>query len=391
MIEARKQEKSGGKIKYGMVGGGIGAFIGEVHRKAIGLDGKAVLTAGCFSRSIETTLETGSALGVDKERLYENYEQMAATEAKRKDGIDFVSIVTPNSSHFAIARAFLEQGINVVCDKPLTTNYNEAIELQKLADAKGLLFAVTYTYTGYPAVKQAREMIKNGEIGNLRFVNAEYPQDWLAEPVEKDANNKQASWRTDPTQSGISNCVGDIGSHIENMISYVTGLEIERLSARMDKMVEGRKLDDNAVIMIDYKGGAKGVYWCSQIAWGYDNGFNFRIYGETGAISWEQENPNYLKIAKKGENVKVSSRGRDAYYDHPQSYIRIPSGHPEGYFEAFANIYSTFIDAVSIKKAGNIPTKEQMDFPKPVDGAKGVNFIEKCVKSSTKDSEWIDF
>lgn len=391
MIEASKNSKSAGKLLYGMVGGGSGSFIGEVHRKAIGLDGKAVLSAGCFSRSLPLTLEAGEALGVDKERLYESYIEMAEAESKRDDGIEYVSIVTPNSSHFMIARTFLENGINVVCDKPLTTNYKEALELEKLATSKGLLFAVTYTYTGYPAVKQAREMIKQGEIGDIRFINAEYPQDWLAEPAELDPDNKQAGWRTDPAQSGISNCVGDIGSHIENMISYVSGLEIESLSARLDTMVEGRKLDDNAVIMLNYQGGAKGVYWCSQIAWGHDNDLSFRIYGTEGSISWRQENPNYLTIAKKGELVKTSSRGRDDYYDHPGSYVRLPSGHPEGYFEAFSNVYSTFIDALSVKKNGGTPTADQLDFPTPIDGAKGVKFIEKCVESSDKNSEWVNF
>lgn len=391
MIEASKSNNASGKISYGMVGGGGGSFIGEVHRKAIGLDGKATLTAGCFSRSLPLTLEAGEALGVGKDRLYESYMEMAEAESKREDGIDFVSIVTPNSSHFTIARAFLEKGINVVCDKPLTTNYDEALQLQKLAKDKNLLFAVTYTYTGYPAVKQAREMIKQGEIGDIRFVNAEYPQEWLAEAVENDPSNKQAGWRTDPAQSGISNCVGDIGSHIENMISYVTGLEIDQISARLDKMVEGRKLDDNAVIMLNYRGGAKGLYWSSQIAWGHDNDLSFRIYGSKGAISWRQENPNYLKISKKGEHVKVASRGRDKFYDHAGSYVRLPSGHVEGYFEAFANIYSTYIDAVSVKKEGGSPSENQLDFPTPLDGAKGVKFIEKCVESSENNSSWVDF
>lgn len=391
MIEASKNNSASGKIRYGMVGGGTGSFIGEVHRKAIGLDGKAVLTAGCFSRSLPLTLETGKALGVSKDRLYESYMEMAEAESNREDGINFVSIVTPNSSHFTIARAFLEKGINVVCDKPLTTSYDEAVQLQKLAEEKDLLFAVTYSYTGYPTVKQAKEMIKRGEIGEIRFVNAEYPQEWLAEPVENDGTNKQASWRTDPAQSGISNCVGDIGSHIENMISYVTGLKIDSLSARLDKMVEGRKLDDNATIMLNYKGGAKGLYWSSQIAWGHDNDLSFRIYGTEGAISWRQEECNYLKIAKKGEHVKVASRGRDDFYDHPGSYVRIPSGHPEGYFEALGNIYSTYIDALSVKKNGGTPEGNQLDFPTPLDGANGVKFIEKCVESSDKNSAWVNF
>jgi predicted dehydrogenase len=391
MIEASKRNNASGNITYGMVGGGGGSFIGDVHRKAISLDGKAILAAGCFSRSLPLTLEAGEALGVSKDRLYESYMEMAEAESKREDGIDFVSIVTPNSSHFTIVRAFLENGINVVCDKPLTTNYDEAVLLQKLAEDKNLLFAVTYAYTGYPTVKQAKEMIKQGEIGDIRFVNAEYSQEWLAEAVENDPNNKQAAWRTDPAQSGISNCVGDIGSHIENMISYVTGLEIEQLSARLDKMVDGRKLDDNAVIMLNYKGGAKGLYWSSQIAWGHDNDFSFRIYGSEGAISWRQENPNHLKISKKGEHVKVASRGRDDFYNHPGSYVRLPSGHVEGYFEAFANIYSTYITAISIKNSGGTPTDDQLDFPTPLDGANGVKFIEKCVESSEKNSYWIDF
>lgn len=391
MIEASKGNKTSGKISYGMVGGGGGSFIGEVHRKAIGLDGKATLAAGCFSRTFSLTQEAGEALGVNEDRLYKSYQEMAEAESQRDDGIDFVSIVTPNSSHFAIAKVFLEHGIHVVCDKPLTTDYEEALQLQQLAEERHLLLGVTYTYTGYPAVKQAREMIKNGEIGDVRFVNAEYPQEWLAEAVEDDPDNKQAGWRTDPAQSGISNCVGDIGSHIENMIAYVTGLEIEQLSARLDKIVEGRKLDDNAVIMLDYKGGAKGLYWSSQIAWGHDNDFSFRIYGSEGAISWRQEDPNYLKIAKKGEHVKVASRGRDNFYEHPASCIRLPSGHVEGHFEAFANIYSTFIDALAVQKEGGEPAGDQFDFPSPMEGAQGVKFIEKCVESSEKDSAWISF
>ncbi len=391
MAEKENKTNKFVRLKYGMVGGGSGAFIGEVHRKAIGLDGNAVLSAGCFSRSLPVTLEVGRSLEIDKDRLYESYMEMAEAESKRSDGIDFVSITTPNSSHFVIARAFLENGISVVCEKPLTTKYEEATELEVLAKKKGLLFAITYTYTGYPAVKQAREMIKNGEIGDIRFIHAEYSQDWMAEPAENDPGNKQAAWRTDPANSGISNCVGDIGSHIENMVSYVSGLKIEQLSARLDKMVEGRKLDDNAVIMVNYKGGARGLYWCSQIAWGHDNDFSFRIYGEKGSISWRQEAPNYLKVVKNDDGVKTTSRGRDEYYDHPGSYVRVPAGHPEGYFEAFANIYTTFICALKAKKVGQTLSEEQLDFPKPSDGADGVKFIEKCVESSEKNSAWVKF
>ncbi len=389
MVKAGKGDGIIEVVRYGMVGGGAGALIGEVHRKAICLDNKALLTAGAFSRSYENTLQTGKSLLLAEERLYEDYTQMATAEASREDGIDFVCIVTPNNSHFAIAKTFLEHGIHVVCDKPLTTDYNQAIELSELAKSKGLLFAVTYTYTGYPAVKQAKQMISQGDIGAIRFVKAEYPQEWLAELAEANPANKQAVWRTDPAQAGISCCVGDIGSHIENMVSYVTGLEIESLAARLDTIVEGRKLDDNATIMLNYKGGAKGLYWSSQIAWGHENDLNFHVYGEKGSIGWRQEDPNYLEVALKGEPKKILSRGHDPFYPHPDSFIRIPSGHPEGYFEAFANIYSTFIDALVCVKNGGTPAQELLDFPTPLDGARGIEFIEKCVESSQNNSAWV--
>ena len=391
MVNASKGNNISDLVKYGMVGGGVGAFIGEVHRKAIGLDNNAVLTAGAFSQSYDKTLETGRSLFLDEERLYEDYTKMAETEGSRADGIDFVCIVTPNNSHFAIAKTFLENGINVVCDKPLTTDYQEAIELAELAKSKGLLFAVTYTYSGYPALKQAKEMIAQGEIGDIRFIKAEYPQEWLAEFAEGNPENKQAVWRTDPAQAGISCCVGDIGTHIENTVAYVSGLEIESIAARLDTMVEGRKLDDNATIMVNYKGGAKGIYWSSQIAWGHDNDLNFKIIGSEGAIFWRQEDPNYLTVTKKGEAKKIISRGRDPYYPLAESYVRIPSGHPEGYFEAFANIYKTFISALVTVKNGETPSQEALDFPTPMDGAKGVQFVEKCVESSKNNSAWVNF
>lgn len=391
MVKASKSTDISSIVRYGMVGGGVGAFIGDVHRKAIGLDNKAILTAGAFSQSYAKTLETGKSLFLDEERLYEDYTKMAEAEAAREEGIDFVCIVTPNNSHYTIAKTFLENGIHVVCDKPLTTDYHEALELAELAKSKNLLFAVTYTYMGYPAVKQAKAMIAEGEIGDIRYIKAEYPQEWLADLAEANPANKQAIWRTDPAQAGVSCCVGDIGSHIENIISYVSGLEIEAVAARLDIMVEGRKLDDNATIMVNYKGGAKGVYWASQIAYGHDNDLNFKIYGSEGSIAWSQENPNYLSVVKKGETKKIISRGRDPYYPQPESYIRLPAGHPEGYFEAFANIYRTYINALLIVESGAAPTAEELDFPTPMDGAKGVEFIEKCVKSSNQNSAWINF
>ncbi len=390
MIEGSAETKTVKKLRYGMVGGGKGAFIGDVHRKAIALDGLAELVAGSFSQSFENTLETGASLGVARDRLYATYGEMATAEAARSDGIDFVSIVTPNALHYSVAKAFLSAGISVVCDKPLTFEEAEAKELGALAAKKGLLFGVTYTYTGYPAVKHAREMVRRGDIGEIRFVNAEYPQEWLATPSEREGS-KQAAWRTNPALAGKSNCVGDIGSHAENMVSYITGLKIAKLCARLDTFVEGRPLDDNATIMVEYEGGAKGVYWASQIAIGYDNGLRVRIFGTKGTIQWSQENPNYLVVSKLGEPTVTLSRGRDGFYPHAQSYSRIPSGHPEGYFEAFANLYKTFITALAKLKAGEKLTQDDLDFPTAEAGAQGVRFIGKCVESSKKGAVWVTF
>jgi predicted dehydrogenase len=390
MIEQSADAKQGGKLRYGMVGGGQGAFIGDVHRKSIALDGLAELAAGCFSRSPENTLATGGALGLSADRCYKTFEEMAEQEAKRPDKIDFAVIVTPNNVHFAAAKAFLSRGIHVVSDKPLTWEQKEAEELADLTKKNKLLLAVTYTYTGYPAAKQIREMIKKGEIGDVRFVNAEYPQEWLATPAEK-GDNKQAKWRTDPNISGKSNCVGDIGSHIENIISYMTGLRIKSLCARLDKFVEGRVLDDNASIMLEYEGGAKGFYWSSQIAVGYDNALRVRIFGSRGTIQWSQELPNYIEVFKLGQPNEHWSRGRDSFYSHAQSYNRIPSGHPEGYFEALGNIYKTYIGALNKIKAGQTPGETDMDFPGVEMGIDGVRFINKCVESSGKGAVWVNW
>jgi predicted dehydrogenase len=389
MIDSRSQPPEP-LLTYGMIGGGQGAFIGDVHRKAIALDGGACLRAGCFSRARENTLATGRSLGLPEERLYGSFEEMADSEANRRDGIDFVVIVTPNANHHPAAKAFLTRGIHVVCDKPLTLEVDEAEELARLAKQKDLLFCVTYTYTGYPAVKHAREMIARGDIGAVRFVNAEYPQEWLSTPIEKDGH-KQAAWRADPGQTGKSNCVGDIGTHVENMIRTLTGLEIARLCARLDTFVDGRVLDDNASIMVDYRGGAKGLYWSSQIAVGCDNALRVRVFGDKGSIAWAQETPNYLTVARLGQPTAVLSRGRDAFYPRAQSYSRIPSGHPEGYFEAFANLYKTFTAALTKKKAGADLTAADLDFPGIEDGISGVRFIGRCVESSRRGAVWVDF
>ena len=388
MIESSKEGKAA-RLTYGMVGGGQGAFIGDVHRKAAQFDGKNTIVAGCFSRDYQNTLQTGAMLGIDESRLYKTYEEMAITEGKRPDKIDFVVIVTPNNLHYPTAKAFLEQGINVVCDKPLTPEVAQSEELAKLAQERGVFFCVTYTYTGYPMVKHAREMIRRGDLGDIRFVNAEYPQDWLATPLET-SGQKQAAWRTDPAQTGKSNCVGDIGSHVENMASYMTGLKIKSLCARLDTFVPGRILDDNASIMVNYESGAKGLYWSSQIAVGHDNGLRIRVYGTKASIEWAQENPNYLKVSYLDKGTEMLSRGRDKLYPHAASYSRIPSGHPEGYFEAFANIYNTFSKALLKKKAGEALTADDLDFPTVQDGISGVKFIDACVASSQKGAVWLE-
>jgi len=390
MIEGQESLTKGARLKYGMVGGGQGAFIGDVHRKAIAMDGKAVLVAGCFSQSFENTLETGAFWGLDKERLYGSYGEMIPAEAERKDRPDFLTIVTPNDTHFPIAKLALENGFHVVCDKPLTTTGRDAEALARLAARKDLMFCVAYAYSAFPMIKHMREMIARGELGRLRFVSAEYPQDWLATPLEK-TGQKQAAWRTDPARAGASNCVGDIGSHIEHMVAHLTGLEIESLCARLDRIGEGRVLDDNASIMINYKGGAKGLYWSSQIAVGHDNGFRVRIYGEKASLEWAEEDPNHARASTIDKPTEILSRGRDKMYSRAQSLSRLPSGHPEGYFECFANLYSTFLTALGKKLGGEPLTVDDLDFPGLEDGVRGVRFIEKCVESSAKGAVWVEF
>ncbi len=390
MIEGQETGGKAAPLRYGMVGGGQGAFIGSVHRKAIAMDGMAELVAGCFSRDHNNTLETGESWGVPRDRLYRDYREMIRAEAGRPDAIDFLLIVTPNDTHHLIARMALKHGIHVVCDKPLATSSREASDLGALARKKDLLFCVTYAYTGYPIVRHMREMIAHGELGEIRYVAGEYPQDWLATPLEQ-TGQKQAAWRTDPKRAGISNCVGDIGSHIENMVAHLTGLEIRRLLARLDRFGEGRVLDDNASILVEYKGGARGHYWCSQIAVGNDNGFRVRVFGTKASLEWAQEDPNYCRVSFLDRPSVRLSRGRDRLYPAAQKWSRIPSGHPEGYFECFANIYSAFIAALQKKKAGRRLTAEDLDFPGVDDGIRGVRFIERCVESSKKGAVWVKF
>ena len=388
MVDGRGTEAKIPVLRYGMVGGGEGAFIGEVHRKAAAFDRKSVLVAGAFSRDFENSLRTGKQLGLSRDRIYETFEEMAQKEAQREDRIDYVVIVTPNAIHYPAAKAFLQRGFHVVCDKPLTLTVEESRELKELAENKKLLFGVTYTYSGYPMVIQAREMIKNGLIGDIRMVMAEYPQEWLAESVEK-SNNKQASWRTDPKLSGIANCLGDIGTHIENTVSRITGLQIEYLCCSLDSFGEGRVLDDNVTVNIRYRGGARGLYWASQIAIGSENGLRIRVYGTKGSLEWAQEDPNYLTVTFLNGPQQRFTRGSVYLSPKASKWCRIPAGHPEGYFEAFANIYSAFGEALLKHKRGQILTNEDLDFPDVEDGLQGVIFVHRCVESAKQGGIWL--
>ncbi|MDZ7694080.1 MAG: Gfo/Idh/MocA family oxidoreductase [Balneolaceae bacterium] len=375
------------KLRYGMVGGGPGAFIGEVHRKAAALDGRIELVAGAFSSSPEKSKQKGEELNLDSSRVYGSYEEMAQKESQlpENERIDFVSIVTPNFLHHPVAKTFIEAGFHVVCDKPMTKTVEEAEELCKLVDEHDTVFALTHNYTGYPMVKEAREMIKNGKLGDIRKIVVEYPQGWLAEPVD----NKQANWRTDPKKAGVSSAVGDIGSHAENLVEYVTGLQIESLCADINTFVEGRDLEDDANVLVHYKGGARGILYCSQVSVGEENSLRIRAYGTKAAIEWKQEDPNYLHVLYPDRPEEVYKRGNPYLSDIAQHNNRIPPGHPEGFIEAFANIYVNFANTLSAKLAGDEPGDFDLDFPTVEDGARGVDFIHKVIESGKKE-EWIE-
>ena len=375
-------------LKFGMVGGGQGAFIGDVHRKAATLDALAALKAGCFSRNFENTLATGALWNIAPDRLYRTYGEMAQNEAAREDGIDFVIIVTPNNMHYPTAKAFLENGIHVVCDKPLALTSKQGEELKALAEKQDLLFCVTYEYIGFPMVRQMREMIQHGDIGAIRVVSGRYIQGWLATELEADGQ-KQASWRCDPAQSGIANATGDIGTHLENLISYTTGLRIQSLCANLRPVGEHRKLDNEAEILVRYEGGATGLMWASQVAIGRDNDLRIIICGEKGTIEWEQENPNYLRVDMLGEPTRVMSRGNGYFYPVVNAMSRIPSGHVEGHFTAFGNIYKAFCLALSGKLSGK--DAPDLYYPGVDAGIEGNIFVEKCVESTERGAVWVDF
>jgi predicted dehydrogenase len=378
------------KIRMGMVGGGRGAFIGGVHRMAAALDGQVELVCGAFSSNPERSRLSGEDFYLPTERVYDSYTEMIEKEKQLPLGerMDFVSIVTPNHVHYGPAKMALQNGFHVVCDKPLCFNMEEAEELVALVEETGLIFALTHNYTGYPMVKQARAMIEAGEFGDIRKVVVEYPQGWLSTKLEDDTEQKQADWRTDPSRSGIAGAMGDIGTHAENLAEYITGLEITELCADLTAFVPGRQLDDDGNVLLRFNNGAKGILHASQISAGEENDLNIRVYGTKGGFHWRQMEPNTLVVKWLDKPVEVRRTGVGDLYPAATAHTRIPAGHPEGYLEAFANIYRNFAHCVQARLAGETPDPLLMDFPSVKDGLRGMKFIEKVVASSNSKEKW---
>ena len=377
-------------IRYGMVGGGPGAFIGAVHRNATALDGAMELVAGAFSSDPDKSAVQGRELNLPEDRVYGSFQEMVEGESAlpADERIQCVSIVTPNASHFPIARAFLEAGFHVVCDKPMTTTVEDAETLCTLVRDHGAVFALTHNYTGYPMVKQARALVGDGVLGTVRKIVVEYPQGWLSTRLEAEGQ-KQAVWRSDPAQAGISSAMGDIGSHAENLARYVTGLEIEALCADMSTFVDGRQLEDDANLLVHYKGGARGILYASQISVGEENNLRLRVYGTDGALEWHQEHPNHLLVKYPDRPMETWTRGSGYLGEDAQHNTRLPSGHPEGFIEAFANIYVNAGRTMTATDAGHSPSALDRDFPTVQDGAIGVNFIHRTIESGRRRA-WVD-
>jgi predicted dehydrogenase len=371
-----------------MVGGGEGAFIGGVHRFAARLDDQYELVAGALASTVEKAMRSGAALGLASDRTYADFATMAAAEAVRADGIEAVAIVTPNHMHAPVAEAFLRAGIHVICDKPLATSSKDAKRLQALAAKQNLLFAVTYNYTGYPMVRQARQMVHEKLLGDIRVVQVEYPQDWLTDAVEK-IGQKQAGWRTDPEKAGLGGCIGDIGTHAYQLADYVTGISVTELLAELTAFVPGRRLDDNAHVMLRYANGARGTLWASQVAPGNENNLRLRVYGSKGGLEWRQEQPNQLQWSPFGQPTQTISRGTGAVGADASRVTRIPSGHPEGYLEAFATLYSEIGAEIRSRRAKGPKRDKAVQFPTVADGVKGVAFVEAVVASSSKGGKWV--
>ena len=375
------------KLRMGMIGGGIDSFIGDVHRKSAALDGMIELVCGAFSSTAERSKKSGKNLFLPNDRCYNNFEEMILLEKELPEEIrmDFVAIVTPNHLHFAPAKMALENGFHVVCDKPMTLTLDEAKELKEIVKSTGLLFALTHNYPGSPMVKQARTMVKNGDLGKIRKVQVQYLQGWLATSVEK-TGQKQAAWRVDPSKSGIGGALGDIGTHAENLIEYITGLQIEELAADLGKFGKDRVLDDDGNILIRMENGAKGTMSFSQIAVGEENNLAIRIYGDKGSLEWAQENPNQLITRWLDKPKVVYTPNGNHLYPEALGGSRIPAGHPEGYLEAFANVYKNFAVHLNAKLLGK--EIDNPDYPTVTDGVRGMKFIYACVKSDQNNANW---
>ncbi|WP_309083889.1 Gfo/Idh/MocA family oxidoreductase [Chelativorans sp.] len=390
MVSASTTSEAASPIRLGMVGGGQGAFIGAVHRMAARLDGHYVLVAGALSSDPERARASAAELGLDPNRSYGSFQEMAEKEAARPDGIEAVSIVTPNHMHYPAAKAFLDAGIHVICDKPLTANLDDAKALAETVKKSGRLFVLTHNYSGYPMIRQARQMVREGVLGDIILIQAEYPQDWLSEPIEQ-TGQKQAAWRTDPAQSGAGGATGDIGTHAYQLATFVTGLKAESIAADLDRFVPGRRLDDNAHIMLRFseRNGkrAKGTIWVSQVAPGNENGLKLRVYGTKGGLEWVQADPNYLWYTPLGEPKRLLTRGGAGANAAAAAVTRIPGGHPEGYLEAFATLYTEAAQAIrSMRGGGGVP--QNLVLPNIEDGLEGMRFIEACVRSSKEDAAW---
>ena len=378
------------KLKYAMVGGGPGAFIGAVHRMAAALDGQCELVGGAFSSSPAKSEAQGRELHLDPRRVHGSWQDLVDAEAalSAEERVDFISVVTPNHLHFPVCKVALEAGIHVVCDKPMTLTVDEAETLCRQVTDSGLVFGLTHNYTGYPMVKQARHMVRGGELGVVRKIVVEYPQGWLSTLLEE-TGQKQAEWRSDPARAGISSALGDIGTHCENLVHYVTGLDMAELLADLGTVVEGRAMEDDASLLIRYENGARGVMYASQISIGEENDLTLRIYGSRASLEWKQEHPNWLHVRYDDRPEQIYKRGNDYLCEAAQRASRLPSGHPEGFIEGFANIYANVAATIAARAQNRTPGELDLDFPTVYDGARGVHFIHTAVRSS-REQAWVD-
>jgi len=377
------------RIRWGMVGGGPGAFIGAVHRIAARMDDHYELVAAALSSDPARSRSAAQDLHIAPDRAYGSYAEMAKAEAKRPDRIEVVSIVTPNNMHYPMAKAFLEAGFHVICDKPLTTTVEEALDLAAIVRRSGLIFAVTHNYTGYPMVRQARQIIADGQLGKIRVVQVEYVQDWLATPLEQ-TGQKQAAWRTDPARSGPGGSLGDIGTHAYNLACFVTGLHCREVAADVSIFVPGRRLDDNVQLLLRFAEGAKGALWASQVATGNANNLRLRVYGEKAGLEWHQEEPNTLQFAKLGEAPETVLRPGPGGTSAAAHASRIPAGHPEGYLEAFAQLYTDLAEQIYARREGRSPSLASLLVPNVEDGVEGMRFIAATLESGRRNAVWVD-